>query len=110
MWDVLQNVLQKVILKEEHVLGFEWDEQKSIINLKKHGIAFEEASEVFLDDNRLEMYDAKHSYDEDRFIAIGKVKKVLFVVYVERDVNIRIISARAATKREENLYYGDGVL
>lgn len=106
----MQNVLQKVILMEERVLGFEWNEQKSILNLRKHGIAFEEATEVFLDDNRLEMYDAKHSYDEDRFIAIGKVRKVLFVVYVERGTNIRIVSARLATKREERLYYGDGIL
>ncbi len=91
-------------------MGFEWNEQKSIVNLRKHGIAFEEASEVFLDDNRLEIYDVEHSDEEDRFITIGRVKKILFVVYVEREVNIRIISARLATKREEEMYYGNGIL
>lgn len=54
---------------------------------------------VFNDDNRIEIYDFEHSSDENRYKTIGCVNDILFVVYTERKENIRLISARLATKR-----------
>ena len=87
-------------------LQFEWDEEKALANIKKHRISFELAAQVFLDDSRIEIYDKEHSIDEDRYITIGKAGKVLFVVYTERTLNIRLISARLADADERRLYYG----
>lgn len=87
-------------------LLFEWDEEKAEMNLKKHGIPFETATKVFLDENRIEIYDEDHSLDEDRYITIGLADEVLFVVYTERKPKIRLISARLATARERSVYYG----
>ena len=53
----------------------------------------------------IEMYDFEHSIDEDRYIAIGMVGDLLFVVFTERGENIRLISARLATEQERRLYY-----
>ncbi|MBQ9521786.1 MAG: BrnT family toxin [Oscillospiraceae bacterium] len=85
---------------------FEWDEEKAAANLKKHKVDFYDAVRVFEDDNRKEYYDAAHSDEEDRYITIGMADDVLFVVYVERREQIRLISARAANRRERRLYYG----
>ena len=85
----------------------EWDEEKNAINEKKHGIGFEEAGLVFGDEARIEYYDELHSTDEDRYITIGKVEDVLFVVFTERSESIRLISARKANARERGLYYGN---
>ncbi|MBO6107897.1 MAG: BrnT family toxin [Eubacterium sp.] len=88
-------------------MTFEWDEEKNRLNREKHdGISFEYAVRVFLDNKRIERYDAEHSsLTEDRWNAIGMVERVLFVVYTERGENTRIISARRATKDEEDEYY-----
>lgn len=85
---------------------FEWDEEKARANMKKHGIPFELAAKVFLDECRIEIFDEAHSIDEERFITIGMAGEVLFVVYTERTPNIRLISARLATTRERSIYYG----
>lgn len=91
-------------------MKFEWDAEKAEKNLQKHGIAFEDAVGVFHDEARIEMYDFKHSIEEDRYIAIGRVRNVLFVVFVERADRIRLISARMATRKEKEMYYGDSLL
>ena len=84
---------------------FEWDDKKSKLNQKLHGIAFEDAKFVFNDPQKIILPDLYHSIDEDRWLAIGIVRRVLFVVFTERNENIiRIISARVATKAEEELY------
>ena len=86
--------------------NFEWDDEKYKINIKKHGIYFEDAARVFLDKNAIYYYDELHSDYEDRIKIIGMVENVLTVIYTERgDVN-RIISARPADKYERNDYYG----
>lgn len=87
-------------------MEFEWDEEKERINIQKHGISFEAAVKVFLDQERIEIYDEEHSIDEDRYITIGMAGDVLFVVYTERVPKIRLISARLATARERKVYYG----
>lgn len=74
-------------------MKFEWDEEKNIINKKKHNISFETAAHVFDDPECIEMYDFEHSTNEDRYIALGVVGGVLFVVYTERKEAIRLISA-----------------
>lgn len=89
-------------------LKFEWDEEKAKLNLKKHGIPFETAAKVFLDENRIEIYNEAHSnINEERYITIGLADEILFVVYTERHPKIRLISARLASSREREVYYGN---
>ena len=85
--------------------GFEWDSEKAEINFQKHKIRFETAAFVFLDDNRIEEFDELHSDFEDRYKVIGRVGRILVVIYTERGENYRIISARYATKKEVDDYY-----
>lgn len=86
-------------------MNYTWDEYKNQSNKIKHGISFETAILVFNDPYYLEVYDVEHSQDEDRYIVIGKVEEVLFVVYTERKNSIRLISARLADKKERRIYY-----
>lgn len=90
------------------MIKFEWDENKNKINIKKHGVSFEEASTVFYDDYAILIADPEHSDDENRFVLLGISKKanVLVVVhcYRKNDEIIRIISARSATKKETLKY------
>ena len=86
-------------------LKFVWDSEKAKINKKKHGISFEIAARVFLDENNIDDYDEFHSDEEDRIKIIGKVGKILTVIYTERNDRNRLISARPADKNEEELYY-----
>ena len=87
---------------------FDWDENKNRINLEKHGITFEEASTVFFDDRAILFDDPEHSIDEDRFLLLGmsETAKVCIVCHCYRESNtvIRIISARQATRKEEQRY------
>ena len=84
---------------------FQWDSDKAELNRRKHGITFDTAALVFADENRLERFDDVHSVDEDRWITIGKVDEILFVVYTERGDITRLISARQATPQERSDYY-----
>jgi len=88
------------------MLIFEWDPQKAKSNLEKHGVSFEEASTAFQGTLSLTIDDPLHSIDEERLILIGMSQKnrVLVVVHTERGNNIRIISARKATKKERKRY------
>ena len=86
--------------------NFEWDDEKYKINIKKHGIYFEDAARVFLDKNAIYYYDELHSDYEERIKIIGMVENVLTVIYTERGEKNRIISARPADKYERNDYYG----
>ncbi|MCK9514031.1 MAG: BrnA antitoxin family protein [Pigmentiphaga sp.] len=66
-------------------MEFEWDAAKAALNLRKHGVAFEDAARVFLDGGRLEAYDGREDYGEDRWATIGQVyAAVLYVVYTVR--------------------------
>jgi uncharacterized DUF497 family protein len=94
---------------------FEWDPEKNKLNIKKHGVSFEQAVLVFTDRNALSIYDDEHSENEERWITIGCIpaEKVLVVIHTDRmyidhkDV-IRIISARKATDTEKEDYYRKG--
>ena len=85
----------------------EWDDNKNLINMKKHGISFETAALVFADEERIEYYDKLHSQDEDRYVVLGCVQGILYVVYTMRQDAARIISARMATPKERRIYYGE---
>ena len=88
-------------------MRFEWDPDKERANREKHGISFQEASELLESvDDFLEIYDESHADEEERFIGIGPIRnRVVVVVYTERaDDVIRIISARRATKNEVRLF------
>lgn len=90
-------------------LRFAWDERKNKQNRTKHGISFEEAQTVFLDENAQRFFDPDHSEDEDRFIMLGMSarQRVLVVCHCFRDSEsvIRIISARRADKGEAQGYW-----
>jgi uncharacterized DUF497 family protein len=91
-----------------HLMQFEWDEQKNRANIKKHGVSFEEAQTVFFDPLAKVAEDPEHSMHEDRFIAVGQssLHRVLLVVHCFRDsdATIRIVSARKLTKSEKKQY------
>lgn len=86
-------------------MQFEWDEGKNRINIRKHGIDFNDAIDVF-NHPVLTALDGREDYGEERWIALGWMKAMMaVVVYVERSGPvIRIISARKATKREAKRY------
>ena len=84
-----------------------WDESKNRENREKHEVSFQEASELFRSGaDYLEIFDEEHSADEDRFIAIGPIRRgLILIVWTERDEDtIRIISARWAEEPERALY------
>lgn len=88
------------------MLKFEWDARKAALNLRKHGISFEEAATVFGDALAYTFVDPDHSLGEHRFLTIGVSAhdRTLLVVHAERGQDIRIISARRATRREQSIY------
>lgn len=93
-------------------MRFEWDINKATLNIKNHSVSFREAKEVFFDKFALDIYDDSHSsFSEQRFRLLGlTVKGVLLVVYTIRSEEIyRIISARKATKAEENAYWKERI-
>jgi uncharacterized DUF497 family protein len=92
--------------------NFEWDPNKALINTRKHGVSFEEATQVFDDPMALTVFDNEESSDtEDRWVTLGQIggKHYLVVVHTFRSTNeeaitIRLISARQATKHEIRQY------
>ena len=91
-------------------MQIEWDPSNDLDNRRKHGLSFAEARQLFESgEGYLEIFDAKHSEYEDRFIAIGPIDRgVVVVVFTERDEDvIRIMGARIAGNREEALYLSE---
>ena len=87
-------------------MNFEWDADKEAKNLNKHKVSFSTAARVFIDPGRIEAYDGRENYEEDRWTTIGMVDPAfLYVVYTVRMKEIiRIISARKATSYEQKQY------
>lgn len=84
---------------------FDWDASKARTNLIKHGISFEAAQLVFKDTFAVELPVEVAADGEERYTLVGMSRLVLLaVIYTERNDDIRIISARRATKHEERLY------
>ena len=90
-------------------LGFEWDRWKNKGNIRKHGVAFEEARTAFFDENAIQFFDPDHSEEEDRFILLGMSFKLRVLVvchcFLESETTLRIISARKADRAEERDYW-----
>lgn len=86
--------------------GFEWDDAKAASNFQKHGVTFGEAATVFSDPLAVTWPDPDHSIDEDRYLTIGQsaAGRTVIVSHTDRDDRIRIISAREATRREQQGY------
>ena len=88
---------------------FEWDQQKARLNLRKHGVRFDEASTVFGDPLALLMPDPDHSVGEMRYILLGMSsrQRLLVVAFAERPPRTRLISVRRATRQEQRKYEKD---
>jgi uncharacterized DUF497 family protein len=98
-------------MSDETTYDFEWNPAKALANVGKHGVTFDEAATVLLDPLALTVYDIAHSRHEDRWFTLGldAAGKLLAVVHTYQttgptSVRVRIISARAATKRERRSY------
>jgi uncharacterized DUF497 family protein len=91
-------------LTAEH--HFEWDTEKANRNVKKHRVSFEEAATVFDDPKFITFVDDEHSIDEERYITLGLSSRgrFLMLAHADRGDRIRIVSARRATKKEEQFY------
>lgn len=90
---------------------FEWDINKAHTNLLKHKISFESAVSVFRDERAISIFDDEHSDDEERWLTIGmdEVTRTLVVIHTfisidKNNYHIRLISARKATKKEQEIY------
>ena len=98
-------------MKKQFIYSFEWDPEKARRNLRDHRIPFERGATVFQDPNALSLYDDDHSDDEDRWITLGQDRTgiILVISHTYREetdahITIRIISARKATRKEQNNY------
>jgi hypothetical protein len=87
-------------------MKFEWDANKAVSNLAKHGVSFEEAKTVFDDSLYVDFYDPDHSDDEERYLIVGESNRgrLLIVSYTERKDSIRVINAREVTRSEREAY------
>ena len=90
-------------------IDFAWDRRKARSNFSKHGVSFEEAQAVFLDDGARLIDDPDHADDEARFLLLGYSFQARCLIvshcYRESDSVIRLISARCATAKEEEIYW-----
>jgi len=87
-------------------VNFEWDLDKAALNRRKHRVSFHDAATVFGDPLAITYQDPDHSIFEQRFITVGMSSygRVLIVAHMDRDENIRIISARKTTPGERKHY------
>ncbi|MFV9504443.1 MAG: BrnT family toxin [Oscillochloridaceae bacterium umkhey_bin13] len=88
-----------------NALRFIWDEQKHQANLRKHGLSFASAHEVFEAPMLIDL-DERDDYGEDRWIGIGRLRgRIVVIIYTEPDQQtIRVISLRKALSHERNIY------
>ena len=88
-------------------MQYEWDNGKAALNHRKHGVDFRDAIAALQDENRLEELETRFDYGEERIQVIGAAKsKILFVIVtLLAEDRCRIISARKATRHEEDRYY-----
>ena len=90
------------------MLKFEWDPAKNAENIRKHGVSFEAAQAIFLDDMGILIPDPEHSIGEERFLLIGAAPEtgvcIVSHCYIDKKDSIRFISAREANKKEKAKY------
>ena len=87
-------------------MSFVWNTLKAAANIQRHNVSFDEAQSVFRDPLAVIVEDQIHSEQETREIIIGHSDqgKLLFVCFTEREEDIRLISAREATRPERKKY------
>ncbi|MDR2838292.1 MAG: BrnT family toxin [Azonexus sp.] len=87
-------------------LKIEWGAAKAALNLKDHGVSFDDATLVFYDYGRVETYDGREDYGEDRWVTVGFTgARLLSVAYtIRNEETIRLISARKADANEQRRY------
>ncbi|HEY9693826.1 MAG TPA: BrnT family toxin [Oculatellaceae cyanobacterium] len=87
-------------------MKFQWDRDKASSNAKKHGVSFEEAVTVFGDPLALTISNPDHSVGELRLLTTGhsRWQRLLVVSHTEREGEVRLISARLATRQERRNY------
>jgi hypothetical protein len=86
-------------------MRYTWDHNKNVANVRKHGVAFQDAIAIF-DGFTTDELDTRYDYDEERIVATGLARgHEITVVYADRKGERRIISARPATKREREDYW-----
>ena len=86
-------------------MKFEWDKNKRLINLQRHGIDFADVPQVF-DNERRTIIDDRFDYDEVRFFTLGLLNgRIIAVSHTETDDAVRIISARKADRNEQTKYF-----
>lgn len=86
---------------------FEWDEAKADANYRKHRVTFQFAARAFDDNHGLDLVDDRMDYGEERWLRIALVEdRVLSVAYTRRTGTVRLVSARASTRRERRMYRG----
>lgn len=85
-------------------MSYQWDQNKAITNFHKHGIDFADAVSIFSDEFAITICDER--FEEERFVTIGMdaFARILVVVYAFRSDEIRLISARKATRQEQQQY------
>jgi uncharacterized DUF497 family protein len=96
-------------------MQFEWDDAKAAANLREHGVSFAFATRAFEDPLALEKIDDREDYGEERIILIGHgigegSQRLLTIAYTQRDEVRRLISARTATKYEQDKYYRENAV
>lgn len=87
-------------------VSFEWDKGNDVKNYTKHGVSLAEAESIFQDPRRVDFADPLHSQSENRFITLGQSNRprILFVAWTLRGTQVRIISARPASRKERKIY------
>jgi uncharacterized protein len=87
-------------------MKFEWDSNKAIENVQKHGVTFQEASTIFGDPLAITFEDPDHSTEESRYVTFGLSlqKRLIVVSHTERGDRTRIISARLMDRKEKKIY------
>jgi len=90
-------------------MRFRWDPRKATANVRKHGVSFREAATVLRDPLSTTFPDVSHSGAEERLVTIGQSAggRLLVVIHTEHDQEVRIISARRVTNKEQT-YYEEG--
>ena len=88
------------------MVRFRWSPEKAVANVRKHGVDFSEAKTVFADPLSVTVPDPGHSIGDERWILVGRSEngRLLAVAHVDRRDEIRIVSARKATRRERQMY------
>lgn len=91
---------------DDDLFLFEWDPAKENENILKHGVDFDEASDIFSDPDVYRYEDLRVDYGEKRMVAIGRSgRSLLHVVYTDRDFKRRLISAWKASKHDRSIYH-----